>query len=77
MGRKVKLTLSLDEDVVETLEKVRKQNKQPRSHVVEEALRLWQRRHIQQKLAEGYRAMAGEDRQTAEQNLAAYREILE
>ena len=76
MGHKVKVTLSLDEDLVEVLEKVSRQRKKPRSRVVQEALRLWQRRELQEKLAEGYRAMAEEDRETAERHLTAFREIL-
>jgi metal-responsive CopG/Arc/MetJ family transcriptional regulator len=77
MGRKVKLTLSLDQDVVDTLDIVSKQSKQPRSRVVQDAIRLWQRRQLQQKLAAGYRSMAKEDQETAEQNLLAFREIIE
>ena len=77
MGRKVKLTLSLDEDVVDTLDTVSKQSKQPRSRVVQDAIRLWQRRQLQQKLADGYRSMAKENQETAEQNLLAFREIIE
>ena len=76
MGHKVKVTLSLDEDLVETLEKISRQRKKPRSRVVQEALRLWQRRELQEKLAEGYRAMAEEDRETAERHVPAFREIL-
>ena len=77
MGRKVKLTLSLDQAVVDTLDTVSKQSKQPRSRVVQEAIRLWQRRQLQQKLADGYRSMSNENRETAEQNLLAFREIIE
>ena len=76
MGQKVKVTLSLDEDLVEVLEKVSRQRKKPRSRVVQEALRLWQRRELQEKLAEGYRAMVEEDRETAERRVSAFREIL-
>ena len=77
MARKVKLTLSLDEDVVETLDFVSKQSKQPRSRVVQDAIQLWQRRRLRQELADGYRSMSKEDQETAEQRLAAFREILE
>jgi metal-responsive CopG/Arc/MetJ family transcriptional regulator len=77
VGRKVKLTLSLDEDVVDTLDSVSKQSKQPRSRVVQDAIQLWQRRRLQQELADGYRSMNKEDQETAEQRLAAFREILE
>ena len=76
MGHKVKVTLSLDEDLVETLEKISRQRKKPRSRVVQEALRLWQKEELQERLAEGYRAMAEEDRETAERRLPAFREIL-
>ncbi len=77
MAQKVKLTLSLDEDLVEAVDKISRQKKKPRSRVVQEALRMWQKGQLQEKLAEGYRAMAEEDRKTAEQHLAAFREILE
>jgi metal-responsive CopG/Arc/MetJ family transcriptional regulator len=77
MGRKVKLTLSLDEEVVETLDSASKLSKQPRSRVVQDAIQLWQRRRLQQALADGYRSMSKEDQDTAERRLAAFREILE
>ncbi len=76
MAHKVKVTLSLDEDLVEAIEKISRQRKKPRSRVVQEALRLWQRKELQEKLAAGYRAMAGEDRETAERHVSAFREIL-
>lgn len=76
MGHKVKVTLSLDEDLVEELGKISRQRKKPRSRVVQEALRLWQRKELQDKLAQGYRSMAEEDRETAERHLTAFREIL-
>lgn len=76
MGHKVKVTLSLDEDLVEALGKISRQRKKPRSRVVQEALRLWQRKELQDKLAQGYRSMAEEDRETAERHLAVFREIL-
>ena len=76
MAHKVKITLSLDEDLVEVLEKVSRQRKKPRSRVVQEALRLWQKKELQQKLAEGYRAMVEEDRENAERRLPAFRELL-
>ncbi|MBI4610934.1 MAG: ribbon-helix-helix protein, CopG family [Candidatus Rokubacteria bacterium] len=76
MAPKVKVTLSLDGDLVQTLDKISRQSKRPRSQVVQEALRLWRRKELQEKLAEGYRAMAEEDREAAERGIAAFREIL-
>lgn len=75
MRRKVKLTVSLDQDLVETLDEMSRQSKKPRSQVVQEALRLWRRKELHEKLAEGYRAMAEEDRETAEGHLAAFRAV--
>ena len=76
MAQKVKLTVSLDQDLVETLDEMSRQSRKPRSRVVQEALRLWRRKHVHDKLAEGYRAMADEDRETAERHLPAFKEIL-
>ena len=76
MAKKVKLTVSLDEDLVQTLDEISRQRKKPRSHVVQEALRSWRRSNVQDKLAEGYRAMAEEDRETAERHVPAFKEIL-
>ena len=49
-----------------------RQSKKPRSQVVQEALRLWRRKELHKKLAQGYRSMAKEDRKAAEWNLAAF-----
>jgi metal-responsive CopG/Arc/MetJ family transcriptional regulator len=76
MRQKVKLTISLDQDIVETLDEMTRQTKKPRSQVVQEALRLWQRKELNEKLAEGYRSMAEEDRKMAEQHLGVFKEIL-
>ena len=76
MAQKVKVTVSLDQDLVETLDEMSRQSRKPRSRVVQEALRLWRRKQLHDKLAEGYRAMAEEDRETAERHLPAFREIL-
>ena len=76
MRQKVKLTVSLDQDLVETLDEMSRQSKKPRSQVVQEALRLWRRKELHEKLAEGYRAMAEEDRETAEQHLPIFKETL-
>ena len=73
MRRKVKLTISLDQDLVETLDEMTRQTKKSRSQVVQNALRLRLRKELNEKLAEGYRSMAGEDRKMAEQHLAVFR----
>ncbi len=40
MVQKVKVTVSLDQDLVETLDEMSRQSRKPRSRVVQEALRL-------------------------------------
>ena len=76
MAQKVKLTVSLDSDLVESLDEASRQSKKPRSRVVQEALRLWRRKHLHDKLAEGYRSIAEEDLEEAERHLPAFKEIL-
>lgn len=76
MASKVKVTVSLDKSLVKELEGVSQRSQTPRSRLVEEALRFWQRSRLEQQLKEGYEAMAKEDRATAEENLAAGWEIL-
>ena len=76
MAHKVKLTVSLDQDLVETLDEISRQSKKPRSRVLQEALRFWRRKQLHDKLAAGYRAMTEEDRETAERLLPAFRETL-
>jgi len=71
---KLKVTLSLDEDLVEELERTSRETKKSRSHLVQEALKLWRRKELQTKLAQGYQEMADENVETAEQGLSAFNE---
>lgn len=77
MASKVKVTVSVDANLVRALARASRRRRKPRSQLVEEALHVWQRAQLHEALKEGYRAMAGEDRATAEQRLAAAREALE
>ena len=76
MAHKLKVTLSLDEDLVETLERISRATKKSRSRVVQEALRTWRRKEVQEKLAEGYREMAEENLEVAERGLPAFKKTL-
>jgi len=76
MSSKVKLTVTVDQDLVEALDEMSRQTRTPRSRMVQEALRLWRRKHLHDKLAEGYRDMAEEDQETAERHLPAFKEVL-
>lgn len=71
-----KITITLDDALVQELDRISLERKKPRSRIVEEAIRSWRRSGKQQEMIEGYRAMASEDQKTAEANLAAAYEIL-
>lgn len=71
MAAKVKVTVSVEAGLVEELGHVSRRTGKARSQLVEEALRLWRRRQLDEALKEGYRAMAKEDRATAERHLRA------
>ena len=68
---KVKVTVSVDAALLRELGGASRRSRKPRSQLVEEALRLWTRRRLEQALREGYRAMAKEDRALAERRLPA------
>lgn len=70
MASKVKVTVSLDERLLRELG-TRGQKGKTRSRLVEEALRHWRRRQLEEDLKEGYQAMAKADRATASRNLRA------
>jgi len=76
MVSKVKVTVSLDSSLMKQLEVVSRQSRTPRSRLIEEALRFWQRSRLEQQLKEGYQHMATEDRTTAERNVKAGWEIV-
>ena len=76
MASKMKVTVSVDEELVHELQRVSRRTGRPRSQIVEEAIRLWRRSQLEQALKEGYRAMAKEDRATAARHLRAGREAM-
>jgi hypothetical protein len=50
---------------------ISREYRKSRSRLVEEAIRLWRRRRLEQELKDGYKAMAKAGRATAERHLAA------
>ena len=77
MMHKEKVTISVTRKLLDELDRTASQQRISRSALVEEALRLWHSEQLKQELAEGYQAMAAEDRKTAEQNLRSGVEILD
>ncbi|MBI5328384.1 MAG: ribbon-helix-helix protein, CopG family [Deltaproteobacteria bacterium] len=76
MYSKQKVTVTIDEGIVREIDRLSKEMNETRSHLVEEALKAWRRGQVEQALIDGYRAMAKEDAETAEQNLAAGKEAI-
>jgi metal-responsive CopG/Arc/MetJ family transcriptional regulator len=76
MPSKVKVTISLDEALVEDLRQAGRRTGKSRSRLMEEALRFWQRSRLEQELKRGYQAMAAEDLRVAEAALPIQGETL-
>lgn len=77
MASRVKITVSISEDIERFLARASRRRRIPKSRLVEEALRMAQRRELERELRQGYEAMAGEDREAAEHALAAMDEVIE
>ncbi len=73
---KERITVTIDEELLQELDRVAAALKQSRSNLVEVAVRTWKRVRLEQELIEGYRGMADEDLMVAENNLAAGHEAL-
>jgi metal-responsive CopG/Arc/MetJ family transcriptional regulator len=74
--RKARITVSIDEDLLHELDEIGRQRKAPRSQVVERAIRLLLTSILNERLREGYEAMAAENRDRAEQAIEAQWEAL-
>jgi len=77
MAKKAKVTLSIDAELDEKLSEIGRKRRVPKSRLVEEALRVWGRKLLEEELRVGYAAMAGEDALTAEEFLPAVAKDLE
>ena len=76
MGNKLKVTVTIEESIVREIDRASNEQGESRSHVIEKAIREWRKRELNKKLIEGYLAMAKEDVETAEANLATGVEVL-
>jgi predicted transcriptional regulator len=72
-----KVTISLSSDRLTELDDIVVARDTTRSALIEEALEVWAERQLARELADGYRAMAAEDRKTAEANLGSGVETLD
>jgi len=74
-GRREKVSVTIDPTLYDAIDRLARRAKVPKSRVIEEAIRLWQRSHAAALAREGYQATAGEDLADAEAYLAALDEI--
>ena len=76
MAKREKVTISIAADRLAELDEVAIARDTNRSALIEEALAAWEEQRLQRELADGYKAMADEDRRTAEANLRSGVETL-
>lgn len=76
MSNKLKVTITVDKSVVEEIDRLSKEQRESRSHLIEEAIKTWRQKQLEKELIDGYLAMAKEDLETAEANLKAGMEVL-
>ena len=76
MRTKKKLSITIDNKLLEEVEKVAKAQKFSKSQLTAKALKLWFKKNQEELMAEGYRAMAKEDQDFMELTLKAQKEVL-
>lgn len=76
MGNKLKVTITIDQALLEDVDRLSKEQKESRSGMIEKAIKVWREKRLEKELTEGYLAMAKEDVQKAEANLEAGMEVL-
>jgi metal-responsive CopG/Arc/MetJ family transcriptional regulator len=69
VAKREKVTISIAADRLAELDEIAIARDTNRSALIEEALAVWEERRLKRELADGYKAMAAEDRRTAEANL--------
>ena len=75
MQTKKKITITIDEEIYEAIDRAAREFKMHRSQLAQEALSLWLKKQTEDLMAHGYREMAEEDRQFSEMVLEAQKEV--
>ena len=76
MGAKRKMSVTIDADILNTIEGIAKATGAAKSRLTQEALKLWLKKKAQDLMAEGYTEMAEEDRKMSEKTFEAQKEVL-
>ena len=77
MRTKRKVSLTIDEDLYEAIEKASKTLNVAKSQLAQEAFRLWLKKETEDLMAKGYEEMAEEDKAFADVSFKAQKEILQ
>lgn len=75
MGTKVKLSITIDEEILRAIDKASKACHLPKSQLAQQAFKLWLKKQTEELMAKGYEEMAKEDKEFAELSFEAQREI--
>lgn len=75
MQTKKKITITIDEEIYEAIDRATREFKMHRSQLAQEALSLWLKKQTEDLMGHGYREMAEEDRQFSEMVLEAQKEV--
>ncbi|MFC1853222.1 hypothetical protein ACFL27_23740 [candidate division CSSED10-310 bacterium] len=76
MRTKAKISLTIDKELHEVIEKTSKTHNIAKSQIAEQAFRLWLRMETEKLMAKGYEEMAEEDRLFADEAFEAQREVI-
>ncbi len=76
MLTKRKLSVTVDKNLYNALDKASKEYKKPKSQIAQEALELWLKRQTEALMAKGYEEMQDEDKEIASLTFDAQREVL-
>jgi predicted transcriptional regulator len=76
-GHREKLSVTVDPRLYQVVERYAERTKVPKSRIIEEAIRLWERSHVAALAREGYQKTKEGDLRDAEAYLPALDEIEE
>ncbi len=76
MRTKKKMSVTIDVDIFEAIEKAAEVCNMAKSQLAQEAFRLWLKKRTERLMAEGYVEMTKEDREFADITIHAQKEIL-
>ncbi len=76
MRTKRKISVTIDEEILNGIEKASKAFNMAKSQVAQEAFRWWLKRKTEESMARGYMEMAKEDRALSEITFEAQKEVL-